>query len=78
MSGSGQIGIILPDPDPCPFQPIGKRNSTFSRKFQNNVQNIENHDTYDADIKVTSTAVNKSPKKSDFPACLKLGVGSGS
>jgi hypothetical protein len=46
----------------------------FSRKFQNNVQNIENYDTYDADIKVTGTAVNKSPKISGFPAYLKLGV----
>jgi len=44
-----------------------------SRKFQNNVQNIENYDTYDADIKVTSTAVNKSPKNLVFQHILNLG-----
>ncbi len=48
-SGSGRIGIILPDPDPYLFQPNVKVNYTFPRKFQYNVQNIESYDTFDAD-----------------------------
>jgi hypothetical protein len=50
-SGSGRIGIILADPDTCPFQLNGKLNYTLSRKFQNTVQNIEIVDTFDVDEK---------------------------
>ncbi len=44
--GSGRIGIVLTDPDP--FQPKVNLNYTFSRKFQNTVQIIENYITPDA------------------------------
>jgi hypothetical protein len=41
---------------------------------------MENYDTCDADTNekaiFTGTAVYKSKKKSDFPICVKLGVGS--
>ncbi len=46
-TGSGRIGIILPDPDL--FQPNVKLNYNFPRKFKYNVQNMESYDTYDAD-----------------------------
>jgi hypothetical protein len=62
--GSGRIAIILPDPELNPhpgsvdldqytFQPSVKLNVRYF--FPDNystVQNIENHDTYDADGKV--------------------------
>ncbi len=37
VSGSGRIGIILPDPDPYSFQPNVKLDETFSIKLQDTV-----------------------------------------
>jgi hypothetical protein len=40
-SGSGQIRIILSDPDPYKFQSNVEFNNSFSRKFQDTAKNIK-------------------------------------
>jgi hypothetical protein len=50
-------------PDLFLFQPNVKKKYTFSGKYQNTVQKF---------------AVNKGQNISDFPTCVKFGIGSGS
>jgi hypothetical protein len=66
---------FLPDPDPCPFQPNGKRNYFFPENFKIMSKILKIMTPMMLTSRVTSTAVNKSPKKSGFQAYLKLGVG---